>query len=119
MNHTMDYTAVADVIRAGYGITINGQNLAPALGFMVSPYPAREERYRPEEITPALIESFTKRNADLLGRARHFTGAWIEDGLVFLDVSVNVFDRARAVELGIEHRQLAIWDVAKGYPIAL
>lgn len=119
MNTTIDCAAAASVIRDGFGITINGQNLAPALGYMVSVYPEREERYPVEAVTADVIEGYVARHADLIDSPVNFLGAWVTDGVVYLDVSVNEIDRGRAVALGREHDQLAIYDVVARRDIRL
>lgn len=48
-----------------------------------------------------------------------FLGAWIDKGMVYLDISEKVEDRQEAVKLGIERKQKAIWDNFNGKEIRL
>jgi hypothetical protein len=46
-------------------------------------------------------------------------GTWIDEGLVYVEVSQWVAGRDEAIELGNAHNQRAIWDVKAGAPIDL
>lgn len=48
-----------------------------------------------------------------------FLGAWVDGDKVYLDISEKVEDRQDAVKIGIERKQLAIWDNANGKEIRL
>ena len=48
-----------------------------------------------------------------------FLGSWVDGDKVYLDISEKVEDRHEAVKLGIERKQLAIWDNANGKEIRL
>ena len=45
-------------------------------------------------------------------------GSWLDDGLIYLDVSVNVDDLETAATLARETGELAIWDVTAGVEIS-
>lgn len=76
-----------------------------------------DEFYDPER-GPAVLSSFLKDNRSTLTRG-DYLGLWHdkESGKVFLDVSQNVPDRAKAEALGRRRDQISIWDVVNGKEI--
>lgn len=65
------------------------------------------------------IGTFIGKRWDILQEANHFVGAWETNGRVYLDVSRRVEGFDSAVQVGINHHQKAIWDIAKGEEISL
>jgi hypothetical protein len=86
-------------------------NEIPTSGFMVS-IPGHEARVPVDEFDNTDVAAYraaiTQRG---LARPNYFVGAWLNDGYVYLDVSVNVRDLFDAVSLGNRFHQLAIYDV--------
>lgn len=48
-----------------------------------------------------------------------FVGTWVEKGVMYIDAVQYVSDRERAMALGREHQQLAIYDFAEQEVITL
>jgi hypothetical protein len=88
---------------------VKGQS--PTTGYMVSRYKRRELVLGADKVTPKDIESYSRKNQDLLSRPDHYFGAWIDNKKVYLDVSVNVPTREQALKLARQHKQEGIWDV--------
>lgn len=87
-------------------------------GYMVSLYGL--------ETQVPLGEAYTKNTMKLLRQYRKLAkryggslGLWIEKGTLFIDVSINIVNKAEAIKVGIDNKQLAIYDIAKDKAINL
>lgn len=62
------------------------------------------------------IADYIKDKAILLASGitddKKYLGTWVNDGKLYLDVSINFVDKAMAVEIATRSNQLAIWDCA-------
>jgi len=65
------------------------------------------------------IVVFISENYDTLSQENHFIGSWISEGIVYLDVTVQVTDKRNALELGYRNGQQAIYDANVGKVIDL
>jgi predicted ABC-type ATPase len=115
---------VADSIiertRANGGLSVNMvDGSEPPDGFMVArtkgvkPAVVDADEFYDSEKGPAALGSFLKDNKDNL-TGGDYLGVWHDTngGKVYLDVSQNVKDQARAERLGRERDQISIWDVS-------
>lgn len=66
-----------------------------------------------------VVADFISENAIQLNQAKYFVGSWIEKGIVYLDITVQVTDKRNALELGYRNGQLAIYDANVGKVIDL
>ncbi|GAA4071582.1 hypothetical protein [Streptomyces hundungensis] len=100
------------------GLTFSPIRPTPVDGYMVSI--AGSERTIPIESfgSETLAEYMSGYASSAIGRGL-FYGAWVDGGLVYLDLSVNVRDREEAEAMGRLESQLAIFDVANGDVISL
>ena len=55
----------------------------------------------------------------LLRKPNTYLGGWLEEGYGYLDVSINIKDKAEALSLVKANKQLAIYDVISGESISL
>lgn len=78
---------------------------------VVSVYRERELVIDGATIEPAQVNSFIGKNRDVLFKADHVMGTWVEDGKSYLDVSVLVGSREEAQELCMLHGQIAYFDL--------
>ena len=110
-NYEVLYSVVEDTLANG-GLTIKPfQNEKPETGYMVA-----LEGY---ELQVPVSEFFTGIVADYIGEhAQKFVsnpalclGTWVNEGIVYLDLSENVPNREQALELGRERHQLAIFNL--------
>jgi SWIM zinc finger len=53
------------------------------------------------------------------GHPDYLLGAWVDDGLVYLDLTKHIPDRSTAIEFGVYNKQQAIWDIAMNKAINL
>lgn len=66
-----------------------------------------------------LIGEFIKNWEDELTEPNKYVGAWLDDGNYYLDVATVVMDRDKAVEMGKETNQIAIWDLGANAEVRL
>ncbi|MEU2361819.1 hypothetical protein ABZ616_13985 [Streptomyces noursei] len=117
----MDTMTLAEQCRAivnDGGLTFSPTLPAPVDGFMVSI--AGSERTIPvESFGPEVLAHYVADYASRVTDQGLFFGAWVDCGLVYLDLSMNVTDRAEAEAMGRLESQLAIFDVVNGEVISL
>jgi hypothetical protein len=111
--------SVLDRVRTNGGLSVNMRNGSePSSGYMVAspvkkaPIVDADDFYDPIK-GRKILGDFVKANKSTLGSGKKYLGLWHnkEDNKVYLDVSENVQDKARAVQLGRERNQISIWDV--------
>lgn len=88
----------------------------PNKGFFVS-VPNREQQTT--NLTANLLADFVNNNIDLLSNENYFLGGWVENSIVYLDVSEQIFDKRTALTQGINRNQLAIFDASNSSVINL
>lgn len=90
----------------------------PVVGYMVA-LEGHEERVPADAFTEDRLKRYVRDHFDALTGDARYLGAWLEDGHVYLDVSECVMSRAKALFLGGERKQLAVWDVINSQSIAV
>jgi len=114
------FRSALDKVKAEGGLSVKMiDGSVPTEGFMVALggdsgaiVPA-EDFFNPEKGQKAVAD-FLKQNKEKFADNRVFLGLWHNknDGNVYLDVSENILDRARATAAGRERDQISIWDVS-------
>jgi hypothetical protein len=101
---------VAAIIENG-GATYNLANGGTVdKGYMVSKK-GFEMKFQPEvDVTQAVCQ-FIKEFGFELYEVENFMGAWIDEGVLYMDVSNNFEKRSEAIKEGYKNEQLAIFDV--------
>ena len=66
-----------------------------------------------------LANDLVRKVDGLADPSTHFIGAWIEDGNLYIDLSVRVEDKERALVKAANADQLAIWDFANGESVTV
>jgi hypothetical protein len=101
---------VASIIENG-GATYNlAMGDTAHSGYMVSKK-GFEMKFQPEvDVTQAVCQ-FIKEFGFELYEVENFMGAWIDEGVLYLDVSNNFAKRSDAIREGYKNEQLAIFDV--------
>lgn len=113
-----------------YGILLNEHN--PNNGFMVATIgneekihinPRLKKLLQIEELRAAsekyIINKLSSESAQVI--CQSFLGLWYnkQDRFWYLDLSEHITDKEEAIALGIERKQIAIWDCEKGEEITL
>ena len=88
----------------------------PNHGFFVS---VSNREQQTTNLTTELLSNFIINNIDLLSNENYFLGGWVENGIVYLDVSEQIFDKRTALTQGINRNQLAIFDASNSSVINL
>jgi hypothetical protein len=96
--------------REGFSVQLTSGEI-PVDGYMVA-LAGHEEIIPAQALTVDRLRRYVGEHFDALcGEGYVYLGAWREGDDVYLDVSERVTDKARAVELGAERGQLAVWAV--------
>lgn len=99
-----------------------GASVHPSFGdlrgqalFAISLFPERTVRIVGRHLPGDLIETFIRRNADLLSDPRVILGSWYNsnEDTTYLDVSVVTVDGRSACALGSTYNQIAVFDLAQ------
>lgn len=109
----------AEILANNGGTWRPGNADAPTTGYMVS---LRDAEYTVpvEEFSDSDVERYQAKYFNTVNAApNRYFGAWVQDGVVFLDVSVNYSDRTEAIRRGVSERQLAIFDLNIGRDVSL
>ena len=91
--------------------------LDPKVGYFVS-IQGHESTYIAEKFGSLSVGHYFEKVAFVL-RPELFIGSWVHEGNVFMDLSEQITDKRRAIELGYARNQLAIYDAARGEVITL
>ena len=110
------------IANAGGTFTFDGESVTFADGFAVSV--AGFETITPLEGLSAtnfvnLANDLVKKVDGLADPSTHFIGAWIDGGNLYIDLSVRVEDKERALVKAANADQLAIWDFANGESVTV
>lgn len=91
----------------------------PQNGYMVS---VRDAEYTlpVSEFSDSDVERYTAKYFNTVNQsANRYFGAWVNDGVVFLDVSVHLSNRDDAIRRGVAEKQLSIFDLNVGRDVSL
>lgn len=103
----------------GVSYSLTYGNLSGRKGYTVSPYKDREEKVSDSEFSANDLQAFIASNAELLAQDNHFIGAWVDNKIVYLDVSVLVASKKKALKMAKECNQLAIYNLTENKVIML
>ena len=59
----------------------------------------------------AIIKAIEEKQAIIKDSKNLFIGLWLDGGIMYVDVSINIEDRAEALEFAKRNKQLAIYDL--------
>ena len=95
-----------------YNFSLGG-SLGGQKYYAVAMYPQCEKVVDKDDFTLQTIREYVHDNAELLKDRRNSLGTWLdtETNKVYIDISRTIQDYSRAVELGIEYNQLAIFNL--------
>ncbi len=90
------------------GVSINADFEQPKTGYLVSAFDGLTFD-SVSLVNVHELSAWIKQNID----SGFFFGGWIdkETGKVYFDLSANIQDKTKAIELAIVNNQLAIWDL--------
>lgn len=91
----------------------------PKTGFAVSSYPEFETKVPLDANLPEAIKSFQAAHADILSQPGHHMGAWVDQGIVYLDVSILEKTPEAAAATARKFNQQAYYDLGKGESVSV
>lgn len=114
----LDKIIVNGINNGGFTIDGNFKPIQEKTGFMVSMY-GYEKIYPLNGSYKALESDIIKYQAIIKNYKNLYIGLWIDNGLIYLDISKHYSSKKRAIQAGIQNDQLAIYDIKKGESIDL
>lgn len=109
---------VNGINNGGFTIDSNFKPIQEKNGFIVSMY-GYEKTYPLNGDFKALKSDILKYQAIIKKYKNIYIGLWIDNGLIYLDISKHYNSKKRAIQAGIQNDQLAIYDIKKGDSIDL
>ena len=110
-SYDMLYSVIEDTLKDG-GLTIKpftGEK--PSGGYMVA-LEGFELQVPVSEFFTGVVADYIGQHAQkLMSNPALCLGTWVNEGTVYLDLSENVKDKEKALELGKERHQLAIFNL--------
>lgn len=101
-----------DITKSDGGVTISKGGFQPSQGFAFAPQKLTETKIALDQVTPEDIQAFLQKHNKLLSDPNNFLGAWVEDGMVWLDVSTVLDDKEAALKAAEVANQEAIFDLS-------
>ena len=116
----MNVNKFIQLLKNNSGVSYNmiTKEYNPNKGFFVS-LPNLETKVSLQSLSVDDIVTFINKHRSLLQDKTKFIGGWIDNEVVYLDISEQIFDKREALERGYKHNQLAIYDANKGEVIDL
>ena len=95
----------------GFSYNINTGEFNPDYGYFVS-IQGFEETFDLSEFEDKNLKQYIYGNCEQLADHDKWLGGWVDDNLVYLDVSVNIKNLETAIYTGICNSQKSIYDCA-------
>ena len=90
------------------GSSINLEGHSPSKGFMVSTF-GNEKKVSLKNFNKKVIKNYIKKHKkEIKG---NFIGTWIDDDVVYLDISKKEKSKNKAINIAIKNNQLAIFNL--------
>ena len=116
----MNANKFIQLLKENSGVSYNmiTKEYNPNKGFFVS-LPNLETKVSLQSLSVDDIVTFINKHRSLLQDKTKFIGGWIDNNIVYLDISEQIENKREALERGYKHNQLAIYDANKGEVIDL
>ena len=109
-------TAVHEILSNGGGtFNLDLSEAHHTDGYYSSVY-GYEQKVSVEDFGESTLNAYLDMVAD---HSDYLLGAWVDNNLVYLDLTKHIPDKATAIEFGLYNRQQAIWDIANKRAIEL
>jgi hypothetical protein len=93
-------------VTSGYGVSLPGHEV-------------RVDTSVPRTLFSQEIRKYAESKRAELAVPGRYLGAWLDNGILYLDITEVVAERATAERLGYDRDQLAIWDFARSEEIRM
>ena len=116
----MNVNKFIQLLKNNSGVSYNmiTKEYNPNKGFFVS-LPNLETKVSLQSLSVDDIVTFINKHRSLLQDKTKFVGGWIDNNIVYLDISEQIENKREALERGYKHNQLAIYDANLGQVIDL
>lgn len=116
----MNANKFIQLLKENSGVSYNmiAKEYNPNKGFFVS-LPNLETKVDLESLNVNDIATFINKHRTLLQDKTKFIGGWIDNNIVYLDISEQIENKREVLERGYKHNQLAIYDANLGQVIDL
>lgn len=94
------------------GCSMNLDGVKPVTGYMVG-VRGKELKINILDFNAGHIDSFIRGNLDFLHNRNYSIGTWIDNDIIYLDLSLNMPNKDNALIWGKANGQICIWDVEK------
>lgn len=103
--------------KGGATLTATLDNASLKYNYMVSLY-GYEATFKVDD-TEGLKEGLKAYQKKASGKKDLYIGLWVNDGLVYLDLSINICKKRDALRIGKQNKQKAIYDVKNNKDIKI
>lgn len=120
MNKKMELEKIIvnGINNGGFTIDGNFKPIQEKKGYMVSLY-GYEKTYSLNGDYKDLKADLMKYQAMVKQYKNIYIGLWIDNDLIYLDISKHYTSKKRAIQAGIQNDQLAVYDIAKNESVYL
>ena len=59
----------------------------------------------------AIIQAIKEKQEIIKDNSELYIGLWVDDGMMYIDVSINISDKVESLEFAKKNKQLAIYDL--------
>ena len=101
----------------GATLDVNYNNFNASAGYMVS-IKGHEKRININDIEN-IKKEIVKKMELVKNKKGYYIGLWVDNGLMFIDISKHIIKYARALEVARNNKQLAIYDLKNDKSIYL
>lgn len=109
----MEVQNIIKYISTHGGITLDTTYKQATLknGYMVS-VQGFEKTYKMDALSVAELDRDIKKYIEFIQNKKHvYVGLWVDNGVIYLDISKHIKTRHQAVTFGINNKQLSIYDI--------
>ena len=67
----------------------------------------------------AINKAIEEKQTIIQDKKNMYIGLWVDNGIMYIDISINIIDKVEALEFGKKNKQLAVYDVVNNDSIYL
>lgn len=94
----------------GFTIDRNYQSIKTKKGYMVS-LANSEQTYNINTDLNILENAITEYQKKIATKRNYYIGLWVDNDIIYLDISKHYTSKNQAIKVGIDNEQLAIYDI--------
>ena len=106
----MNNELIKEIIKNGGSTLTKDLNKAELKkGYMVS-LEGAESQVKKDDYK-AIIKAIEEKQEIIKDTSKLYIGLWVDNGMMYIDISINIDDKIEALEFGKKNKQLAIYDL--------